>query len=279
MNKLQSTVRSILNQHSNLLINQLRPTLFLGPALFFFLLTSSAQAVTKIALIDTGFCPEKMANVSLNAPVDLTESVKIDCRHENLKSPRLHGQYVLLEFLSHLDSNKTKVEIFPLIVFDHRGLQKKIYWEKAIAFVKEKKIDVVVSAAGLPMAADEKEALPKKLPGVWFVPSGRIGPGIKETTQLFPQSLAPLENLFLIGDYYDGKMILFDEGLLYKDQIDYFFPSGKGDFKGTSRAVAEASAKALTLCPLTSLSTFRACLRKHSKVYVDGLNQKKIKTY
>lgn len=279
MNKLQFTVHSILNQHSNQRINQLRPLQFLGAALFFFLFTSSALSMTKIALIDTGFCPEKNANVSLHAPIDLTESVKIDCLHENLKSPRLHGQYVLQEFLSHLDSKKTKVEIFPLIVFDHRGHQKKVYWEKAIAFVKEKQIDIVLSAAGLPITNAELKTLPQKLPGVWFVPSGRIGPGIKETTQLFPQSIAPLENLFLIGDYYDGKMLLFDEGLLYKNRIDYFFPSGQGDFKGTSRAVAEATARALSLCPLSSLSTIRACLHKHSKVYVDGLNQKKIKTY
>lgn len=284
MNKLLFTVRSTLNQLNNLVTSFHKPALLLGPVLFSFLFSiiSVANAntvpVIRIALIDTGFCPVKKSGVIIHPSIDLTASVSaIDCKRPDLKSPRMHGQHVLLEFLKHVDLKKIRPEIFPLIVFDLKGNQQKDYWLKAIEWVKTNKIDVVLTAAGFLVKADELKSLSAtELPALWFVPSGRIGPGIKEKTDLFPQSMAPAKNLFLIGDYYDGKMIIYDQGLLYKDKIDYFFPSGTGAFTGTSRAVAEAAAKALKLC---SVSEMRECLQKQSKEFIDGFNQKKIKTY
>lgn len=277
MNKLQSIVRFILNHLNNQLIKKLlKPALILGPVLF----SLPAFSSTSIAIIDTGFCPVKSSNVIIHTVVDLTETVKLNCQKIDLKSPRFHGQHVLEEFLKFGDFKKKSLEVFPLIVFDAKGDQKKEYWLKAIRWVSEHKIDVILTAAGFITTADELKSLPEKLSGIWFVPSGRIGPGIKDSTILFPQALAPKDNLLLIGDYYDGKVVLFDQGLLYKDKIDFYFPSGKGDFVGTSRAVAEAAARALKLCSTSQkILHMRSCLEKSSKEYVDGISRKKVKTY
>ena len=43
-----------------------------------------------------------------------------------------------------------------------------------------------------------------------------------------------------------------------------------------ARKVAEAAARALNLCPITSM---RACLKKLSKEYFDNLSHSKIQTY
>ncbi len=272
MSKLLSTVHSTLSQLSNLVTKKLKPALFLGPVLFCL---AGEAATTKIALIDTGFCPDLLKKSFIHPVLDLTNSVTLDCQKPDLNSPRFHGQKVLKEFLKTLNS-KTKVELFPLIVFNQRGDQQKEYWIKAIDWIKTQKIDLVLTAAGFLTSESELKTLPRELPGVWFVPSGRVGPGIKENAVLFPQHLAGLSDSFLIGDYYDGKVVLYDNGLLYKDKIDFYFPSGSGAFTGTSRAVAEASAKALNLC---SVKGMRDCLIKRSRDYYDSMAGKKIRTY
>ncbi|MDO9183329.1 MAG: hypothetical protein Q7U04_13025 [Bacteriovorax sp.] len=251
----------------------------MGPVYIFLNLnTALAQTSLKIAFLDTGFCTEKIKPVSkqvkVNSVVDLTHSVKLDCLNLsfNKNFPRFHGQLVLEEFLAFFVPAKVSVNIYPLIIFDHKGEQKKEYWLKAIDWIKKNKIDVVVTAAGL--VTEDK--LVKELPAVWFVPSGRVTPQIKKENSLFPQNLAPLKNLFLIGDFYDGKNVIYDQELLFQDQIDYFFPSGQNNFVGTSRAVAEASARALSLCPL---ATLRDCLKSKSKQYTDNLSSKNITTF
>lgn len=281
MIKLLSTVRFISNQLNSLVTKLNNPALFkffwIGPVLFFSThLFAATSSRLKIAVIDTGFCPDKKSSVVIHPVVDLTDSVKMNCKKVDLSSPRLHGQKVLNEFLK-FSINKN-LEIFPVIIFDSKGDQNKIYWAKAIKWVRENKIDVVLTAAGFIVEhSDVLKTLPASLPSLWFVPSGRLSPGVKESTILYPQELAPAKNLFLIGDYYDGKMILFDEGLLYKGKIDYYFPSGKGAFTGTSRAVAEACATALKLC--SDLGDMRGCLLKKKKEYVDGISQKRVQTY
>ncbi|MGZ3857128.1 MAG: hypothetical protein ACXVKO_12795, partial [Bacteriovorax sp.] len=262
MNKLQFTV----HLRSSCAIKKFKFNLLLalfGPV--FFLLAKPLYAEVKIALIDTGFCPEKIQdNIKIEPTIDFTKSVKLDCFKSDTHLPRFHGQLVLEEFLKFLDFKKIKVHLYPLMIFDIRGDQKKEYWIEAIDWVKKNKIDFVLTASGL----ITNEKIENVLPAIWFVPSGRASPGIADKSALFPQNLAPQENLFLIGDYYDGKQVLYDQALLYKDKIDYYFPSGLKGFKGTSRAVAEAAARALNLCPISSM---RACLKKLSKEYVDNL--------
>lgn len=266
MNQLQTQIRT------NLLIGPA----FIGPALF-LLLSTVAHSEIRIAIVDTGFCPEKIKTrsiIKIEKAIDLTESVKLDCHSSRFDklSPRFHGQLVLEEFIKSVTDKTISLTVFPLIVFNQRGDQRKEYWEKAIDWIKKNQIDLVVTAAGF----ITKERIVNELPGVWFVPSGRISPQIKKGVELFPQNLAPMNNLFVIGDFYDGRSVLYDQALLYQDKIDYYFPSGLRGFKGTSKAVAEAAGRAVSIC---SLSSLRACLKKKSKEYLDGLSNRKIQTY
>ena len=235
-----------------------------------------AREALNIAFIDTGFCPDiiKTPNIKIEKVIDFTASVYLDCSKilANKNSPRFHGQLVLEEFLKFFDYKKSGAHIFPLIVFNQLGDQKTEYWLKAIDWIKNNKIDVVVTAAGL----ITKDKIINDLPSLWFVPSGRVTPMIKKETGLFPQNLAPKTNMIVIGDFYDGQQVLYDQGLLFQDKIDYCFPAGKTGFVGTSRAVAEGSARALNLCPISGM---KVCLKKISKEYIDNLSQRKIQTF
>jgi hypothetical protein len=243
----------------------------------FFLLSNQSFAETKIAFIDTGFCPKLLKNksVKVSMPFDLTHSNEIECsaKKVNLLDSRYHGQMVLIEFMKFFKpKNSSDYAIFPLVVFDKNGNQKKEYWQNGIKWIEENKIDLVVTAAGF----QTNEKIVTKLPSVWFVSSGRVGGGITNTTSLFPQLLAPMDNLFIIGDYYDGRIVLYDQGLIYQDKIDYSFPSGLKGFKGTSRSVAEAAARAILLC---SSQKMRECLKGKSKVYRDTLSKRDVTTF
>ncbi|MBC7537691.1 MAG: hypothetical protein H7281_02630 [Bacteriovorax sp.] len=277
MNKLQSTVHFISNLQEIRINNFFIKLAFLGPV-FFLCFQNNSFALTSlnIAIIDTGFCPDKIKieNIKIDNVIDLTESVKLDCSSSkfNIHSPRFHGQLVLEEFLKFFDHKKKSIHFYPLIVFNERGDQKSEYWIKAIEWIKKNKIDVVVTASGF----ITNDKLVSELPAIWFVPSGRVTPQIKKESGLFPQNLAPKENLFIIGDFYAGRQVLYDSGLLFQDKIDYFFPSGEKGFEGTSRAVAEGSARALNLCPLI---TMRECLKKHGVLYNDNLSRRKIQTF
>lgn len=281
------TVHSqLINQifKSNFLM---RPLLY-GVAFFsMFIVFNPAYANLKIAVVDTGFCSEKALTKSKNHVVkearDLTGSNNYDCKKisdQELKSSgRFHGQNVLNEFLSYLPK-KIKLTIYPLVIYDDKGNQTKDAWEKAIALIKKENIDMVLTASGF--ISEEKIAA--DLPSIWFVPSGRTERFITTKTVLFPQSLAPAPNLFVIGDYYDdGGQILYDQGLLYQDQVDYYFPSGKKGFTGTSRAVAEAMAKALQKCfiekDVIAAHSLRLCLLKSAKTLKDPILKKEFKTF
>ena len=235
-----------------------------------------ASEVINIAFIDTGFCPDIIhkPRVKIEKVLDLTASVRLDCSKimSNKNSPRFHGQLVLEEFLKFFDNKKSGAHIFPLIVFNQSGDQLPEYWLKAIDWIKKNKIDVVVTASGLITT----NKIISELPSLWFVPSGRITPSIKKESGLFPQNLAPQKNMIVIGDFYDGQQVLYDQGLLFQDKIDYYFPAGKGGFVGTSRAVAEGSARAINLCPISNM---KVCLKKISKEYIDNLSRRKIKTF
>ncbi len=261
-------------------------------AAFFLVSFNSSFAAIKMAIIDTGFCPEKISSskiskkfksLSILPVVDVTSKTKWNCKkisdQQLLESPRFHGQKVLLEFLK-FAPKKEKITIKPIVVFDSKGNQTRESWLKAIKLVEKEKFDFILTASGMPA----REKINADLSGIWFVPSGRIERSIKKDTILFPQSLAPLANLFIIGDYSDGKDVFYDQDLLYKDVIDYYFPSGKGQFKGTSRAVSEAMGIALKSCPLTKKElspphALRLCLLKNVKVLHDPILKIDFKTF
>lgn len=262
----------------------MRPV-FYTPVFFCLLCFNPVHSEINIAFIDTGFCPKQIKahgkDILINEAIDLTGSVKLDCIDKKFDkfAPRFHGQLLIEEFIKYKTNKSLVLRLQPLIIYNARGEQKMEYWIKAIEWVKKNKIDVVVSASGLIGNKKSFEFASMALPSLWFVPSGRSGPEIIKGSALFPQELAPLENLFIIGDYYDGRAILYDQGLLYQKVIDYYFPSGLTGFKGTSRAVAEAAAKALSLCPLKTPALMRQCLKEKSKEYSDNLSGKKVKTY
>lgn len=263
----------------------IRPLLY-GAAFFSFFNIAYAQTTLKIALIDTGFCVDRAQTKSTKhiiEPVqDMTSIQKFDCakvsKDELATSGRFHGQKVLNEFLSYL-SKDISVTIYPLVIYDHTGTQTKEAWLKSIEFVNEKKIDLVLTASGL----INGPKLVNDLPSIWFVPSGRLERLIDKTTALFPQNLAPKPNLFVIGDYFDGKTNFYDQALLYQEQIDYYFPSGKNKFTGTSRAVAHAMALALNYCfipkDIIAAHSLRLCLMNKSRVLRDPVLKKDFKTF
>lgn len=262
--------------------------LLLGAAFLFIaaFYPTNAYSEIKVAIIDTGFCPEKISrlkkNITIQSQIDFTRKKKWDCSKISKKvlnsSPRFHGHKVLLEFLK-FAPKKEKITVKPMVVFDLNGEQSKEAWIKAIKYVDKGNFDFVLSASGFVT----KEKLVDELPGIWFVPSGRIERSIKKSTILFPQSLAPQVNLYLIGDYNDGRETFYDQSLLYQNVIDYYFPVGKGSFKGTSRAVAEAFGIALRSCykakELSPPHAMRLCLLKKSKNLRDPVLKIDFKTY
>lgn len=263
----------------------LRP-LLLGAVLFFLSVFTTAHAELKIAIVDTGFCSSKALTKSkthvVKASRDMTGTNNYSCKKvtdKELKtSGRFHGQNVLNEFLSYLPK-KIKVTIYPLVVYDNKGNQTKEAWKKAIGLIEKEEMDVVLTASGF----ISSEKVVKDLPSIWFVPSGRTERFITTKTVLFPQSLAPVPNLFVIGAYFDGPQVIYDQALLYQEQIDYYFPSGKKGFTGTSRAVAEALARALQNCliekDVIAAHSLRLCLLKTSKTLNDPILKKEFKTF
>ncbi len=239
-----------------------------------------------MAVVDTGFCPAEAKTTSkkhkILPAIDLTGAPAFSCKNISKKildtSGRFHGQKVLNEFLKHLPKD-IEVTIRPLVIYNAKGGQTESAWREAIAYVSKEKLDLVLTASGF----IHNEKLEQELPSIWFVPSGRTERGLSATTVLFPQSLAPKPNIFVIGDYFDGAQIVYDQALLYQEQIDYYFPSGQKDFSGTSRAVAEAAAKALKRCfipkDVIAAHSLRLCLLKSEKVLKDPILKKEFKTF
>lgn len=260
-------------------------SLLLGAA-FFSIQYVHAEAPLKIAIADTGFCSDKaLIKTKLHkvlSSIDLTSSNLYDCQKiapsDLTNAPRFHGQNVLNEFLSYLPMDYS-ITIQPLVVYNERGDQEETAWLKAIEYIKKENFDLVLTASGL---ITEKK-LASNLPSIWFVPSGRAERKITLATQLFPQSLAPLENLFIIGDYYDGKQNFYDQALLYQAQIDYYLPAGKKHFSGTSRAVAQAMGQAIKYCynsnKVFQAKTLRECLVKKQSTLSDSILKKEFKTF
>lgn len=251
----------------------------LGPA-FFLLMSPNVQSAINIAVLDTGFCPdliaEKKVNVKIASVRDFTQSVNLECEASkfNRSDRRFHGHLLIEEFVKYYQRGDQELNLFPGVVFDQLAQQRPIYWRRAIDWIASNNIDFVLTASGLITSSDLR--LPKKLPGIWFVPAGRAISGINNSTKLYPQMLAPKDNLFVIGDYFEGSSIIYDEALLYKKQIDYYFASGVGSFNGTSRAVGEALARALTIC---SKNNMRQCLKDKSKKLTLFKSHKTILTF
>lgn len=225
-----------------------------------WLIPATLFANIHVAILDTGFCPDKIQakkNIQIEKVIDLTNSIKENyCKNFQAHLPRFHGHLVLQSFINLIVDPAQQIIISPMIIFDHKGKQTEKYWQQVLA----KKYDLVLSAAGMVT----KGKFTEDLRGEWFVAVPHTGHGIKHDTVVFPVSLAPLHNLFVIGSFIEGETKLFEKGQLYRDKIDYFFSSGTGDLRGTSRAVTEAAARAINLCGDQIKNNLRECLRKKS---------------
>jgi hypothetical protein len=230
--------------------------------LTFFIQFTQASPL-KIAILDTGFCPSLIkheTNISINSPIDLTSSVKLDCKKYSNSNRRFHGQWVLQQFLKVLKTSH-KIEITPFIIFDSTGSQKESYWKTA--FLQQDNFHLFITAAGV--QGTSKFNITRPI----FVAGATLGRGIRKSSKLWPQSEFKNKLVFKIGSYLPkGKNLgkREDYTLLRKKEMSYFFSSGSSEalFKGSSRAVATASARAVNLCyeKLFSLKGLAECLKK-----------------
>ncbi|OUR97163.1 hypothetical protein A9Q84_12615 [Halobacteriovorax marinus] len=224
-----------------------------GRILFFltFFIQSSFAGPLKIALLDTGFCPELLKTnkfIKIHAPIDLTDSVKLNCAKYSKDNRRFHGQWVLEQFLKELKS-KREIEITPFIIFDKNANQAESYWKKA--FLKQADFHLFITAAGLPYKG--KANITKKITRPIFVAGATLGKGIRKSSTLWPQVHFNHQQVFTIGSFLEKDQVLGsreDYTLLRPKEMKFFFSSGptKDHFKGSSRAVATASARAINHC-------------------------------
>lgn len=253
--------------HTDLRRNNSKIIRVLILALGFFLFTQKTFALN-ITILDTGFCPEKIVknpNVTILSPVDLTDSVSIDCKSANLdRDKRFHGQKVLQTFLKNL-SPKVSVNIRPFIIFDANKSQSYLYWKKAFSPEIQKVTDIYLVAAGLPYLGEFKKTglSDLEIKKLVFVASGTQTFPISKDHKLWPQELAKTkgssQKVYIVADYYPKTKYdeaYIDKRLMYKEYADFFFPyRDEADihFHGSSYAVALGLAEILNKCDTTKL--------------------------
>ncbi len=237
--------------------------LALSPSLWGKSTRSSPSLPVKMAIFDTGFCPGQIPSlhpfIKIHPVFDATSSVHYDCQKIDLKNRRYHGHLVLKRILNQLQPN-SRLEIFPVILFNQQGKQRLSYWQKGIAYALQKNVHLIASATGYPLKPQEKEA-PTRWPSLgqsfYFLSSGRKGVGLPQNTQLYPQEKHDQKKVILVGPLYpplnsqnSSKGWLFDPALLYQKKIDYFATTGQaGDLlRGSSRALAEFTRFSLKNC-------------------------------
>ena len=210
-----------------MILNSKASGLILG---LFFISTSLFAKINgkiHIAIIDTGFCNQSKI---VRPPIDLTNSIKMDCKKIQEKDRRYHGHFVLKKFL---DNNKRNdLLITPLIVFDKNGIQKQEYWRQAIEWIKANNVDIILTASGLKV---EKGL--GKLPTITVAAAGQVSGKIRRNHKLWPQSFNS-KNLILVGNLIreDQKTIYADQLLLNQKRINYYTEE-----ESSSKAVASPS--------------------------------------
>lgn len=252
----------IQDQIQALITNQFK----VGVVLLLLPFCSFARPIS-ITIFDTAFCISHLENIPKNVSIhkvfDATNSNNVICKDLKIKNRRFHGYFVLRELISHLKEVKNKIEIYPIIIFDKDGSQSNSSWKSALEWAKSKKIDVLLTAIGLPVKNSPNYSL---LP-INFIASGQKGIGVSIKTKIFPQEVATKVNSIIVGNYLKNELaddLFVNPDLLYKNKISYYFHSEKG----SSFAVATALGRALKLCSgyLSRSVNYIACLRKHEKI-------------
>lgn len=235
-----------------------------------------------IAIFDTGFCPNLLPSskrISIAPPKDFTQSNEYLCQKEQLSSFRFHGQWILKYLVTHFHPKEAiKLNIYPYIVFNKNGDQKRSYWELALKQMKQDKIDLSLMAVGLPVPIKSKAlkvltALANQSQSSLFVAAGQKDVRITDKVQLFPQNAKNRLLAILLGNFYPplapSEKGLIPPALLNISSIDYFIKNGHYDqLRDTSLSVVQGLTIALNDCSLRQVKThlkLRSCLKHLSR--------------
>lgn len=224
-----------------------------------------------MAIIDTGFCKQHRISprFKIKAFLDATKEVgEIECDKDSIKLSRFHGENVL-KVITENTVLENSIDLYLISVFDKNGNQELKFWQSALEYINQNKIDLVFSAVGIPVP---KNSIPPVFPknSFWVVSAARISPGIKSDDVVFPQSASKEKNLVLVGDYYEGFKL--DYGLLNKKDIKVFESdyqksiSPNPHFQGTSFSAAYFYSKFLSKCGQNNeMTRFASCFYDHLK--------------
>lgn len=216
---------------------------------------SKKQKNIRIAILDSGFCPDllqKPKTVKVNLVWFAVESsFDLKCSPENLTSPRFHGHKVLQLLLEDWDlvqnSHSVTLTIDPIIMLDEKGFQSLTTWKKTLKKITDEKYDIVLSSIGFAFANSiefEKAnlALPEG-PTYFFAAGEKIGRLAR--AEIFPQKLATLQKssekikkIHLVGlHFFDGKKWVKQPTTFYLDSVtDWTSDDPRPEFKGSSLA-------------------------------------------
>ncbi len=233
-----------------------------------------------LAIFDTGFCPDLLPPSKLIdvAPVkDFTQSNQYLCQKDKLSLFRFHGHWALDYIVRHYHPKKPiRLHLFPYILFNKQGDQKKAYWELAIKQMHEDKIDLAMMAVGLPMQSNKLKDLTDLFnqgKASLFMAAGqkdtRLGDGVK----LFPQNAKMKLLALMFGDYHPAlaksEKALLPPQQLNQESIDYWLKTDQyHQLKDTSLSVVQAMTAALNYCSSKELKSFielQKCLKRLSR--------------
>ena len=222
---------------------------------------------SKVLLIDSEICLElipkdllkKLDKIESQSPKECQKKFQIDARP-------FHGQLTLVSFLTHLEQNQ-KIHLIHLNPFNVNGQQNI----ETFRLIHKQLSEEVFSAVMMPMAG-LLPALKELNIDSWrspvFLASGQKGAGsLSETQFMWPHSQLlkkKSELIFIVGTYLplNNDLVVENTELFHIEQIDLYLSENESfsEFTGSSRATAEAAAKALNFCHETTES-FLKCLK------------------
>ncbi len=269
--------------------------IFLGPLLSdpTYAQINSSKRVLKIAVFDTPFCPKLINKTKKNIeifppslPFAAQRGPFVEC-YEDLFGR--HGLHVLNHLLKVIPKLDYKIEIHPIIIYTRKGMQSERSWSNALQKAKEKKVDLLLLAVGLPSQKPLKVL--SDLPFNTFMASGQISGRIRKSTLVWPQSIKSNDRSIMIGAYLPPTdqlpdQYLQDKTLLHVEKIDYYFSGGtyQDRLTGSSRAVTTALGKALLLCARINfidgnLKALKKCLKSKKRDLKDSFSNFNFATF
>jgi hypothetical protein len=240
----------------------------------------SAQA-REIAIFDTDVCLRSL-KVPKNFTLQDLSNKSFNCIEEKqaktrrVKKMARHGESVLKRLFD-LYKNEEKVTVHYFSVFENRVMSRDRIVQ-AISLLKEKKLDFILFAGGLPYVKDDKSINGLFTSHLILVATGQVGRGIKKETLLWPQNTSSRK--IMVGYYKQLKNEpyekIFATGQLNKKQAYLFLPhkSKKSELEYSSLAVANFAGLALQNCEKVSLNCFEILLKREK---IDNQNVRILK--